>query len=196
MAGAIQNWSSRNLDTKQTDYGNPHKEYAAIRYGNVKIHLHDKRSILKCLFLLPLYMHAYVYTRTHVHIGGHYAPSVSNRQVCSFLLCLLHVNSMAFSWAFSYLGTAWLPNHSCGSIFFSLFSRNPNSLLHLRKGLKNLLTPTFVFCWTPPTSTTLSHPKVSSSLQSPLQMSMASPSANTCSRETQPPFKGVTCQHG
>lgn len=139
MAGVIQNWSTRKLDNKQTDYGNPHKGCAAIRYGNVKIHLHDKRSILKCLFLLPLYIYASVYTRTHAHTD--YAPSVSNQQVCSFLLCLLHVTAMAFSWTFSHLGTAWLPNHRCGSIFFSLFSRNPNSLLHLRKGLKKPADP-------------------------------------------------------
>lgn len=127
MAGVIQNWSTRNLDNKQTDYGNPHKKYAAIRYGNVKMHLHDKRSILKRLFLLPFYMYAFVYTRTHAHIDGHYALSVSNRQVCSFLLCLLHVTSMAFSWTFSHLGTAWLPNHRCRSIFSALLKESQQS---------------------------------------------------------------------
>lgn len=156
MAGVVQNWSTRNLDTKQTDYGNPHKEYIAIRYGNVKIHLHDKKSILKCLFLLLLYImllstHVHMYTLMNITMLWVFLTN-------SFLLCLLHVTSMAFSGTFSHLGTAWLPNHRCGSIFSSLFSRSPNSLLHLRKGLKNLRTPTFVFCWAPPTSTTLFPP--------------------------------------
>lgn len=98
MAGVVQNWSTRNLDTKQKDYGNPHKEYIAIRYGNVKIHLHDKKSILKCLFLLLLYI---MLLSTHVHM--HTLMNITMLWVFltnSFLLCLLHCHFHGFLWNF------------------------------------------------------------------------------------------------